>query len=112
METETEKIMQGMRFTPHGIEDILRRETIIVAGDDIERDSFGPLNLTKCYHAETNTGYEMAGEETECKNTKTEKIVRRKKMRTTFTGRQIFELERMFETKKYLTASERSNISR
>ena len=33
-------------------------------------------------------------------------------MRTTFTGRQIFELERMFETKKYLNAGERSNLSR
>ena len=37
---------------------------------------------------------------------------RRKKMRTTFTGRQIFELERMFETKKYLNSSERSHLSR
>ena len=33
-------------------------------------------------------------------------------MRTTFTGRQIFEIERMFETKKYLNASERNNLSR
>ena len=37
---------------------------------------------------------------------------RRKKMRTTFTGRQIFELERMFETKKYLNSGERSHLSR
>ena len=29
-------------------------------------------------------------------------------MRTTFTGLQIFELERMFETKKYLNSGERS----
>ena len=33
-------------------------------------------------------------------------------MRTTFTGRQIFELERMFETKKYLNSGERSHLSR
>ena len=33
-------------------------------------------------------------------------------MRTTFTGWQIFHLERMFETKKYLNAVERSNLSR
>jgi hypothetical protein len=39
-------------------------------------------------------------------------ISRRKKIRTTFTGRQIFELERMFETKKYLNAGERGNLSR
>merc|ERR1712098_931343 len=37
---------------------------------------------------------------------------RSKKMRTTFTGRQIFIMEKMFETKKYLNASERSHLSR
>ena len=66
METETEKVRQGMRFTPHGIEDILRSETRIVVGDS-ERDSFGPLNLTKCYHTETDTGYKVAEEETKCR---------------------------------------------
>ena len=37
---------------------------------------------------------------------------RGKKMRTTFTGRQIFIMEKMFETKKYLNATERSHLSR
>merc|ERR1712192_87273 len=37
---------------------------------------------------------------------------RRKKMRTTFTGKQIYELEKMFETRKYLNAAERSQLSR
>lgn len=37
---------------------------------------------------------------------------KRKKVRTTFTGRQIFELEKMFETKKYLSSSERSEMSK
>lgn len=37
---------------------------------------------------------------------------RQKKMRTTFTGRQIFIMEKMFETKKYLNATERSHLSR
>ena len=104
----------GRRFTPHGIEDILRRVTSTVVDSDIERDSsqggdrdsFGPLNLSKCYQTETDR-YKVADEETEWENTKTKKILRRKKMRTTFTGRQIFELERMFETKKYLNAGER-----
>ena len=36
----------------------------------------------------------------------------RKKLRTTFTGKQIFELERIFEEKKYLNAGERTNLSR
>ena len=35
----------------------------------------------------------------------------RKKMRTTFTGKQIFELERTFETKKYLSSSERAEMA-
>ena len=37
---------------------------------------------------------------------------RHKKMRTTFTGRQIFIMEKMFESKKYLNATERSHLSR
>ncbi|KAL1492746.1 hypothetical protein ABEB36_010952 [Hypothenemus hampei] len=36
----------------------------------------------------------------------------KKKARTTFTGRQIFELEKRFEQKKYLSSSERTEISK
>ncbi|KAH1023547.1 homeobox protein Hox-A4 [Dendroctonus ponderosae] len=35
----------------------------------------------------------------------------KKKARTTFTGRQIFELEKQFEQKKYLSSSERSEMA-
>ena len=35
----------------------------------------------------------------------------RKKMRTTFTGKQIFELEKSFESKKYLSSSERAEMA-
>lgn len=42
-------------------------------------------------------------------NNKTNK--KKKKARTTFTGRQIFELEKQFDAKKYLTASERSDMA-
>ena len=117
------KVIQGSRVTPHGIEDILRGERRTVNGGDSERDryqdtdrdSVGPLNLSKYFHTETvrdNMGEDNTKRETDCGNTKTEKILPRKKMRTTFTGRQIFSLERMFETKKYLNAGERSNLSR
>ena len=34
-----------------------------------------------------------------------------KKMRTTFTGKQIFELEKSFERKKYLSTSERAELA-
>ncbi|XP_017026498.1 homeobox protein abdominal-B [Drosophila kikkawai] len=37
---------------------------------------------------------------------------RKKKARTTFTGRQIFELEKMFEVKKYLSSSERTEMAK
>lgn len=36
---------------------------------------------------------------------------KKKKARTTFSGRQIFELEKQFESKKYLSSSERAEIS-
>ncbi|XP_030748787.1 transcription factor LBX1 [Sitophilus oryzae] len=36
----------------------------------------------------------------------------KKKARTTFTGRQIFELEKQFEQKKYLSSSERSEMAK
>lgn len=36
---------------------------------------------------------------------------KKKKARTTFTGRQIFELEKHFEDKKYLTAAQRSEMA-
>ncbi|VDK65448.1 unnamed protein product [Onchocerca ochengi] len=37
---------------------------------------------------------------------------KKKKARTTFTGRQIFELEKQFETKKYLSSSERGELAK
>ena len=36
----------------------------------------------------------------------------RKKLRTTFSGWQIFELERIFETRKYINCAERKHLSR
>ncbi|XP_011495613.1 PREDICTED: homeobox protein Nkx-6.1 [Ceratosolen solmsi marchali] len=37
---------------------------------------------------------------------------KKKKARTTFTGRQIFELEKQFEVKKYLSSSERADMAK
>ncbi|KAK6186001.1 hypothetical protein SNE40_008120 [Patella caerulea] len=36
---------------------------------------------------------------------------KKKKARTTFTGRQIFELEKQFELKKYLSSAERADMA-
>lgn len=37
---------------------------------------------------------------------------KRKKARTTFTGKQIYEMERKFEIKKYLSSNERTEMAR
>ena len=37
---------------------------------------------------------------------------KQKKVRTTFTGKQIFELEKTFETKKYLSSAERAEMAK
>lgn len=42
----------------------------------------------------------------------TDEDAKKKKVRTTFTGKQIYELERMFEAKKYLSSSERSELAK
>uniref|UniRef100_A0A915KKZ7 Homeobox domain-containing protein n=1 Tax=Romanomermis culicivorax TaxID=13658 RepID=A0A915KKZ7_ROMCU len=39
-------------------------------------------------------------------------LPKKKKARTTFSGRQIFELEKHFEIKKYLSSSERSELAK
>ena len=57
------RVIAGRSFTPHGIEDILRRETRIVVDTDSvreryqggDRDSVGHPNLTKYYQAETDS---------------------------------------------------------
>jgi hypothetical protein len=38
--------------------------------------------------------------------------MKKKKARTTFSGRQIFELEKQFEMKKYLSSSERAELAK
>ena len=92
-----------VRFTPHCIEDILRRETI--REDDKRRDSederVAPLNLSKYHMAETD-GADRAFDrdyrdretentctintqlETKYRNTNHQTLSRRKKMRCTF----------------------------
>jgi hypothetical protein len=137
-----ERVTGWRKFTPHGIEDIIRRDTRTVVSVDCQGDSYqdresqgdnykysnsqgdsfqdrdspSPLSLSKLYKPETDRHKVGADTETQIREVENpiqiEKASRRKKVRTTFTGRQIFELEKMFETKKYLNVSERSNLSR
>ncbi|VDM63836.1 unnamed protein product [Angiostrongylus costaricensis] len=38
--------------------------------------------------------------------------IKKKKARTTFSGRQIFELEKQFDAKKYLSSTERTELAK
>ena len=83
-----EKMQEGQKkYSRHYIADILYEEE--------EK----PLDLT-CWGEEGR----REGEE--------EERLGKKKLRTTFSGWQIFELERIFETRKYINCAERKHLSR
>ena len=90
------------KFTPHFIVDILRPDKKASATSEARLEAahlrLGPL-------APLSPKLEVGCEARH-------QAHRSKKMRTTFTGRQIFVMEKMFETKKYLNANERSHLSR
>ena len=56
--------------------------------------------------------YQIIGKPSISTSRKTSTKSSKKKARTTFTGRQIYELERQFEAKKYLSSSERQELAR
>ena len=68
------------------------------------------LLLLFFFLAESSTSQNSKGVRRLKGKTGREKI-KKKKARTTFTGRQIFELEKQFKEKKYLTATERSDMA-
>ncbi|CDW54091.1 Homeobox domain containing protein [Trichuris trichiura] len=47
-----------------------------------------------------------------CSPNNQERKPKKKKARTTFTGRQILELERQFQSKKYLSSTERADLAK
>ncbi|XP_022258590.1 homeobox protein HMX3-like, partial [Limulus polyphemus] len=59
-------------------------------------------------HTEDST----ANDSTNSNGSQANDRAQRKKARTTFTGRQIFELEKQFEIKKYLSSSERATMAK
>ena len=115
---ERMRLSQCVKFTPHSIEDILRDTGHAMTGDSEGkeyRDQWGKSDKGMCDRFKDTrkideVGLSRIGDG--MLRLEDEGIPKRKKMRTTFTGRQIFELEKMFETKKYLNAGERSHISR
>ena len=69
-----------------------------------KKDSLGPSSLSNNDNNASINSDQFGEEDDEDR--------KRKKVRTTFTGRQIFELEKMFEDKKYLSSTERAEMAR
>lgn len=102
------------KFTPHFIVDILRSDSS--SSSTRRRDSdhslsdrgLGSSSSVPCPSMSVSSLSPLSPFSMESDRERQ----RSKKMRTTFTGRQIFVMEKMFETKKYLNATERSHLSR
>ena len=103
--TQLGKCHRDHKFTPHFIVDILRPDRYREAASVTSEDRFEAAHLRL---KPLTSGPLSPGSESETRH----QAHRSKKMRTTFTGRQIFVMEKMFETKKYLNANERSHLSR
>lgn len=71
---------------------------------DSKKSSVGDRNNND-HDKKSNCGSDTASESSKDGDKK------KKKARTTFTGRQIFELEKQFEQKKYLSSSERAEMA-
>lgn len=80
----------------------------------------GSLSPTSSLNGNSNCSTILNSTLGDCKTTSTNcssdqesgDKAKRKKARTTFTGRQIFELEKQFEIKKYLSSSERAEMAK
>ncbi|KRY41773.1 Homeobox protein ceh-9 [Trichinella spiralis] len=86
--------------TPHSIDDILGLNNEI-------QGQLKDFNIVEGNGSSSNP-LRMSGSTPGSPDLKPKK----KKARTTFTGRQIFELERQFELKKYLSSSERAELAK
>lgn len=78
-----------------------------------------PLKISYAITAATNPAKQNASDhsanmaaEDSSEDSSQDAARRKKKARTTFTGRQIFELEKQFEVKKYLSSSERADMAK
>lgn len=75
----------------------------------ISNNSSGATTIANAGHEEDGVNVEDSGDEGSLSRGEAQ---RKKKARTTFTGRQIFELEKQFELKKYLSSSERADMAK
>lgn len=70
-----------------------------------DKDARGKAKSSPCSPKSTTKSEQGA------KSAENNEAKRKKKARTTFTGRQIWELENTFKDKKYLTAGERNELA-
>eukprot|EP00794_Sanderia_malayensis_P008672 gene8672-9610_t len=92
------------RFTPFGVEDILKNRAfgkVSIACNNMSKQNFDSTKVKASLTQEKVNKSFSEGKEAE----------RRKKARTTFTGRQIYLLERVFFCSKYLSRLERQSIA-
>ncbi|EDW97585.1 homeobox protein abdominal-B [Drosophila yakuba] len=92
-------------ISPTGSSDSLMRDKLMATNSSSSPGS----NLNPQLQSNANSTLETTEDDSDSGSTDAR---RKKKARTTFTGRQIFELEKMFENKKYLSASERTEMAK
>ena len=95
------KVIQNFRNIPHGprfqTKTWMRPTKVTVR-----------LSLTG---SESEESCESESSQSENSKSSMETLSKRKKSRTTFTGRQLFELEKRFELGKYLSRMERQELA-
>ncbi|XP_069140149.1 uncharacterized protein [Argopecten irradians] len=80
---------------------------------DLDGYISGPENLENRHHGSSleSDGDTKQKRKSEDEDSNPDNQAKKKKARTTFTGRQIFELEKQFEQKKYLSSAERAEMA-
>ncbi|EDV48878.1 homeobox protein abdominal-B isoform X2 [Drosophila erecta] len=91
-------------ISPTGSSDSLMRDKLMATNSSSPGSNVNPQ-----LQSNANSTLETTEDDSDSGSTDAR---RKKKARTTFTGRQIFELEKMFENKKYLSASERTEMAK
>jgi len=93
-------------ISPTGSSDSLMRDKLMATGN---LNSSPGGNANPQLQSNANSTLETTEDDSDSGSTDAR---RKKKARTTFTGRQIFELEKQFEVKKYLSSSERTDMAK
>ncbi|KAI8043858.1 hypothetical protein M5D96_000001 [Drosophila gunungcola] len=104
--TNTATVPLPPDISPTGSSDSLMRDKVMAANNS---NSSPGSNANPQQLSNANSTLETTEDDSDSGSTDAR---RKKKARTTFTGRQIFELEKQFEVKKYLSSSERTEMAK